>query len=196
MSGSYHGGDGWTMIERVDKLLKDTPAIYLGEEPFDKARTLAKKISSGRGLASAVKALEAQRESAEDETLKAELDRMHAAVVRYRDRAIERAEGFVGTKPKRVVSRLKSLHKQLKGTSLGADVEAKIESWSASEDLETAIGIQKKFEKIVRSFEKLKESKRTDAVVERTVKKLEALIEGRESLPIAATVEAYLADLR
>ena len=68
--------------------------------------------------------------------------------------------------------------------------------WEASDDLKTAVEIQKKYEKIVRAFERLKEKKRTDTVIERVVKKLEALIEGREHLPIATTVEAYLADLR
>ena len=83
----------------------------------------------------------------------------------------------MGTQPKEVVPRLQSLLKQVKGTSLAAQVEAKIEIWEASEDLKTAIEIQKKYDKVVRGFEKLKEKRRTDAVVDRVVKKLEALIE-------------------
>ena len=34
MGGAYHGGDGLEMIEWVDRLLKETPAIWLGNEPF------------------------------------------------------------------------------------------------------------------------------------------------------------------
>ena len=48
----------------------------------------------------------------------------------------------------------------------------------------------------MKSYEKVKESKRTDALTERTVKKLEKLIDGKNGLPFTQTVEAYLKDLR
>ena len=35
MCGAYHGGDGLKMIEWVDDLHEKTPAISLGDEPFD-----------------------------------------------------------------------------------------------------------------------------------------------------------------
>ena len=44
MCGGYHGGDGLAMIDRVDKLLKETPEIYLGKEPFEAVPKLAAKL--------------------------------------------------------------------------------------------------------------------------------------------------------
>lgn len=196
MSGSYHGGDGLEMIEWVDKLLKDAPAIYLGKAPFEKIAPLAAKVSSGKSLGTAVKAIEGQLEAPSDEATKAELERLHALVTKYRDGRLARLEKMQGTQPSKVMKEAKSLAKTFKGTKLATEVEAALETYKDSETLAAGTKIEKSFRKIVKSFEKVKESKRTDALIEKTVKKLEKLIDGHGAVPFSQTVEAYLKDLR
>ena len=41
MCGDYHGGDGLKMIDLVDQLLADVPAMYLGKQPFTAVKRLA-----------------------------------------------------------------------------------------------------------------------------------------------------------
>ncbi len=194
MSGSYHGGDGWTMIEHVDAKLAEVPAIYVGAQPYEHASTLAKKIAMGR-LAGTVAKIEKGRQTPEAEA-RAELDRLHAAVKRHRDRAMADALALEGTRPSELVASLRKLSKALKGTTLVADVDAKLAAMEGSPGLAKALEIEKGFWKTARSWNKLKEKKRTEAAAARTVKKLEKLIAGSEDLPISETVEAFLADLR
>lgn len=195
MSGSYHGGNEWKMIEYVDAGLEKVPAVYVGTDPYAHVGKLAKSVSRGR-LAGTVGKIEARRKTAEDEASREELDRLYAAVQRYRDRALADALALEGTRPSEVLSGLEDLAKAFRGTALAAEVEAKLAEKAASADLKSAMVIEKGFWKAVRSWSKLKEKKRTEAAAARVVKKLEKLIAGRETLPIHATVEAFLADLR
>jgi len=196
MCGSYHGGDGWKMIEIVDELLKSAPAIYLGKEPFKKIAPLAAKVASNKALGGAVKQIDSKLSSAPDAETKAELERLMAVVTRYRDRRLAYATVIEGSQPSKVLPELKSLAKTFKGTSLGKEVTDRLAELEKSESLEQAVAIEKGFRKIVRSFERVKEKKRTDELIEKTVEKLERLIAGKEDLPISETVEAYLAELR
>ena len=196
MGGSYHGGDGLAMIDSVDKLLKDAPAIYLGPEPFERVGPLASKISSGKGLGGSLKTLEAQLAAAPDEVTKAELERLQALVVRYRDDEARRIDKMVGGQPSGVIPAMKDLVKTFKGTALGPDLETKLAAYEDSDALADAVKFEKDFLKIAKSFEKVKESKRTDALIASTVQKLEKLLEGRDALPFAQTVQAFLMDLR
>lgn len=196
MCGTYHGGDGLKMIEWVDKLLKDAPAIYLGKEPFKKIGTLATKVSTGKGLGASAKKLESQLAEPADAATKAELERLQAILVSYRDGKLARIEKMVGSQPGKVLGAMKSLAKDFKGTKLAEPVDEQLEEYGDSEALKTAVGIEKKFLKIVKSYEKVKESKRTDALMAKTAKKLDKLLEGNGALPFAETIEAFLKDLR
>jgi len=196
MGGSYHGGDGLEMIRYVDQLLAQTPAIYLGAAPFKKIGPLAHKVSSGKALGASVKRIDSVLAAPPDAATAGELKRLLALVVRYRDRKLQRALGLVGSEPDAVLGRLKQLARSFQGTSLAADVESELAVMQTSGDLKAAVGMQKKFRRIVKAFERVKEKKRSDALIEKTVQKLEALLVGHESLPFASTVEAYLADLR
>ena len=196
MCGSYHGGDGWKMIEIVDKLLKDAPAVYLGREPFKKIKPIADKVASGKGIGTATKQIDSKLASDPDDATKAELERLKEVVIRYRDHKLAVIERMEGGQPSQVIPELKKLARKFNGTSLAEPIDKRLEALEGSADHKASIAIEKGFGKIVRAFEKVKESKRSDALIEKTVKKLEKLIEGKEELPIAATVEAYLADLR
>ena len=88
------------------------------------------------------------------------------------------------------------LLKSFKGTKLAEPVQAKLDEYEDSDTLKDAVKLEKGFRKIVKSFEKVKEDKRSDKLIEKTVKKLEQLIEGKGALPFTQTVEAYLKDLR
>jgi hypothetical protein len=196
MCGSYHGGDGLEMIEWVEKLLKDAPEIYLGAEPFKRIAPLASKVSSGKNLGTAVKAIEGHLATAPDEATKAELDRLHAIVTQYRDQKLARLVKMQGSQPSEVIKEAKSLAKTFKGTKLAAEVDTALAGYEDSETLATGTKMEKAFRKIAKSFEKVKEAKRTDALIEKTVKKLEKLLEGNGAVPFAQTIEAFLKDLR
>ena len=45
MCGQYHGGDGLEMLTWIDRLLMDTPEIYLGKEPYKHEAKLADRKS-------------------------------------------------------------------------------------------------------------------------------------------------------
>ncbi len=196
MCGSYHGGDGLKMIEWVDKLLKDAPAIYLGDKPFQMIAALAKKVSTGKALGASVKKIEAGLVEPADAATKAELERLQALLVGYRDGKLARIEKMLGSQPSKALAAMKSLAKDFKGTKLATPIDSKLAEYKESETLKTAIGIEKKFLKIVKSYLKVKEDKRTDALMAKTAKKLDKLLEGNGALPFAETIEAFLKDLR
>lgn len=195
MGGSYHGGDGLKMIEWVDKLLEEAPAVWLGDEPFRAHARLAKAIESGRSLGGSIKKLDALRANPDSQG-RAELDRMHASLVTWRDRELAAARGKESSQPGEVLSSLKALQKATRGTSLAEPVDAALAEAKDSESLAAAVKHEKKFHKIVRSFERLKESKRTDVIVERTVAKLEKLLEEASGSRFSETISDYLSNLR
>ncbi len=194
--GSYHGGDQLKMIEWVDNLLKEAPAVYLGEEPFKKHAKLASKIASGKGLGGSLKKLDALVNTEADAGGKAELARILAGVTRYRDRELLAAAAMESAQPGKVVSSLKALQKIVKGSTLAAPVNEKLKEASESESLAAAIKLEKKFLKIIKSYEGTKESKRTEIMTDRVIAKLEALFEEGSASAFAATIEDYLANMR
>lgn len=196
MSGSYHGGDGWTMVEWVDKQLAEVPAVWVGEAPYERVEALARQIAKGKGLPALVKKLEDQRAASPEPDLAAELDRLHASVARHRDRVVRRALAAAGSAPGEVLPAVRELAKDLKGTGLGADVDARIAELEGSSELEAAVEMEKQFTKVTKAFLRLKDKQRTQGAVAKVIEKLEALLPGHESLPYAAVVEAFLANLR
>jgi hypothetical protein len=196
MSGSYHGGDGNRFIEIVDELLKTAPEIYLGPEPFTKIESLAQQVMKGKGLGTAMKKVDTTATAEADPETKAELERLGAVLTRYRDRKLAKALALEGGQPAGVLPALKGLAADFKGSSLAPDVEKNLEEMTASEALKTQIGMEKKFLAIQKKFEKTKDKMRTDAFIDSTVSKLQKLLEGNEALPFAATIEAFLAELR
>ena len=155
MCGAYHGGDGLKMIEWVDKLLEKTPAIYLGDAPFEHEAGLAAKVAKKKGLKAALTEIEKKLVDPEIEAAhKAELERLQAAIVDYRDRMVARAEELMATKPSETLPALKDLVKELEGTSIVEPVEARLSELSKSKDLKTALAVEKKLAKIVKGLEK------------------------------------------
>jgi hypothetical protein len=214
MCGNYHGGDGLKMIEWVDKLLADAPDIYLGREPFERLPDLAARIGAKRKLAAAVKEAEDKLGTTTDAAERAELERMLAGVKRYRDGALARTDKLIASRPSKALAVIDGLAAELAGTQLGADAEKRAKELRASDDLTRAIAIEKGFDKAVRALGKkkgCKECKRkgmrslqlgcaqcraaNKSAIAKTRKKLAALIEGADDLPITATVKEYLARL-
>ncbi|MHC4973935.1 MAG: nucleotide exchange factor GrpE [Planctomycetota bacterium] len=191
MCGAYHGGDGLEMIEWVDKLLKETPEIYLGKDAYPTVPKLAARIGAKKGLPGAVKEVETRLAAARGEE-KAELARLQAAVSRYRDRQLARAERFCATQPGRVLPTLEALGKDLKGTDLSAPVQEKLAGYKKSADLKRSIAVHKSFRKIVKRIEKLDPGKRRD----KEIAKVEKLAAENEGLPLAATMREYVSGLK
>ncbi|MHC4134897.1 MAG: hypothetical protein ACYS0K_07930 [Planctomycetota bacterium] len=191
MCGGYHGGDGLAMIEWVDKLLKKTPAIYLGEAPFASVPKLAARVGAKKGLPAAVKEVETRLAAARGEE-QAELVRLQTAVVRYGDRQLTRVERLYATQPARVLPTLEALAKDLKGADLAAPVEEKLAADKKSADLKRSIAVHKSFQKLVKRIEKLDPGKRRD----KEIGKIEQLAAENEQLPLAATMREYVSGLK
>ena len=216
MCGDYHGGDGLAMIEWVDKLLAQTPAIYLGEDPFRVEAALADQVGKKKNLKGALATIEKKLQAPDaGEAGEAELKRLQAAITDYRDRMLASADTLLRSKPSETLPALKVLSKEFGGTSLAEPIDARIAELTGSKDFKDALAIEKKLAKIVRSMEKRKPCKgckrkgldglnagcstcrtASKAVIEKTLKKLDALIEGKEHLSISKAVERYAASWR
>lgn len=211
MCGAYHGGDGLAMIEWVDKLLEATPAIWLGEKPFEEHADLAERVSSGKQTAKAV----AELELALDQGGGAELERIHAGLVRFRDRGLARADALLATQPSEVLASLGALVDTLGAdTALAAPVIAHRAKLSDGEGLKTAIGVARELAKLEKSLSKLKPCKTckreghkahvsgcetcSDDNSRRLAglrKKATELLGRSSELPIGSRVEGFLASL-
>ncbi len=196
LGGSYFGGDQLAMIAAAEKLVKAAPAIYVGRVAFRHLAPLAQKVGVGKGLLGNVRRLESILAAPPDAETKAEAVRLLAAVRRYRDRQLAYVAALEGSRPSALLPAMKTLAKRFRGTDLGKAVDRALTTYVASTELKDAVGIEKKFRRIVKAYEKVKESKRTDALTAKAVKKLEALLEGHGALPFADVIEAYLMDLR
>ena len=211
MCGAYHGGDGLKMIEWVEELLEKTPAIYLGDAPFEHEAALAAKVEKKKALKAALAEIERKLADAEiDDARRTELERLQAAVVDYRDRMVARAEELLATKPSETLSALKDLVKELAGTSIVEPVQTRLAALSKGPDVKTAVAVEKKLAKIVKGLEKRSPCEACDksgheslnaacaackeearSAIGKALKKLDALIEEAGELPIAATVRRY-----
>jgi len=194
MCGAYHGGDGLKMIEIVDKLLASAPTIYLGKEPFTAFPKLAKQVGSKKNLPAAIKEIARRNAADPGRGEKTELDRLAAAINDYRTRMLARAEKLMAENPTEVVPALSALQKDLKGTPLVADVDAKLTEARKSADLRASITIWKSYRKTMKRLEKMDEP--SAKAKSKAADKLEKLIAGHESLPVAATVRATIEQLR
>ncbi len=192
MCGQYHGGDGLEMLTWIDRLLMDTPEIYLGKEPYKHEAKLAKQISKKKSLPSAIKQIET-RLATEPRASEGELQRLHDALKGYRDSRLSRADGFIAKQPSRVLPIVKALAKDFKGTQLGQPVGTRLKELSAQKELKAAVAAEKSFKKIMKDLYK---RERTAKAMARARKKLQALINKNAALPYAETLEKALAELK
>jgi len=211
MCGNYHGGDGLKMIEWVDELLEKTPAIYLGDAPFEHEPALASKVAKKKSLKASLVAIEKKLADGElDDAHRAELERLKGGIADYASRMLAHAEELMATKPSETLPALKGLVRELGGTSIVEPVELKLSALSKSKGLKTAVAVEKKLAKIVKGLEKRDPCKACDRkgheslnaacstckdeaakAIGKALKKLDALIEEAGELPIAATVRRY-----
>jgi hypothetical protein len=194
MCGDYHGGDGLKMIEIVDKLLKDVPAIYLGKEPFVAVPKLAKQIGKKKNIAAALKEIDRRLAADAGREEKVELERLKAAITDYRDRMLARAEENLAKDPPEVIPGLTALQKDLKGTDLATPVDTKLAEMRKSADLRASIAMWKSYQKTMKRLDKMKEP--TAKARAKAADKLEKLIEGKDSLPVTKTIRASIDQLR
>ncbi|MDJ0975876.1 MAG: hypothetical protein QNJ98_15555 [Planctomycetota bacterium] len=209
MCGAYHGGDGLGMIEWVDRLLEEAPAIWLGEEPFVHLKPLADQVASGKKLGAAALALETRPEGG-DEAEAAEAKRLLDALTAWRDRHVAQAERLMATQPKEVLDAYGDLAKALKGSALAEPATSRIAELKGSAELKHSIALQKKLEKAKKKIDKLdvpKEAKKRGLkafslddpacrkahakTLAKAAERLRKAIAEHADLPIAKTIEAY-----
>jgi len=195
MGGAYHGGDRWTMIDVVDELLAKTPDIYLGPEPFEQIEELVSLVVKGKHLGAVVKKIDRALANDPDAATKAELERLLGCLALYRDRRLAYVASLEGSDPSGVIPALKGIAKELKGTSLAAEVESRLTAASRSKTLAAALDLQKQFRRIRKRYESVKPKKRTDALNEKTLKKIEALLEGRDELLFTEVIQSWMVTL-
>ncbi|MHC4452552.1 MAG: TlpA family protein disulfide reductase [Planctomycetota bacterium] len=192
MCGDYHGGDGLKMIDWVDKLLKATPEIYLGKEPYVHFDKLAKQISKKKNLPGALRELDKHSEATPGREQLAELARLKKAIVNYRDRMLETANEFMETDPTKVIGSLSGLSKEFKGSALSPEIDSKLSELRKSKELRTSIDLFKRYSKELRRLEKNPSPK----MKKKSADKLEKLIAGKEDLPVTKTIRAKIEELR
>lgn len=209
MCGAYHGGDGLEMIEWVDRLLEEAPAIWLGEEPFTHLDVLAKQVEAGRKLGDVASLLE-NRPAGGDAAEDAEAKRLLDALTAWRDGHAAQAERLLASQPKRVLAAYADLAKALKGSALAEPATARAAALKGSPELKNSIALAKKLEKAKKKIDKLdvpKEAKRRGLKLfsiddpdcrkahakslARTAAKLRKATAEHPDLPIAKAIEAY-----
>ncbi len=217
MCGNYHGGDGLKMIEWVDDMLEKAPELWLGEDAFATYAKLADQISAKKHLDKAVIELEALRgaeSAAPSEESMAELDRLHAALVRYRDRGLVSANGLLASRPSEAVPALTTLSAEMGNSELGEPVSERLAAVDGSDELKRAVALEKDFLKQKKRIEKAKPCKTckraghkqhnlgcTECAESNTKtlasmrKKLDALLEDADGLPFKATLESFRSSL-
>ena len=155
MGGRYHGGDGFAMIDWVDRLLKDAPAIYLGREPFGEHARLAEQVSSGRDLKSALARLHREVDASDGEPT-GELARIVDGVERWRDRELARIGRLLATRPSAAIQSLQELSREMGKSGLGQPVADRLQELDGSNELATAVRIEQSFAKLKARIDKLK----------------------------------------
>lgn len=192
MCGDYHGGDGLKMIELVDKLLADVPAIYLGKAPFVAVAKLAKQVGKVERLPAAIKAIDKMLAEQPSPDQAGELKRLAAAIEDYRKRMLNKVEQLHASAPSQILPHLKKLQKQFVGTAGGVEIGAQLKALSQSKQLASSVRIDKSYRK---AMAKLGKKKQTPRLKRSTAKRLEKLIAGHEALPISKKVRAAITDL-
>ncbi len=139
MGGAYHGGDGWAMFGIVDELLAKTPAVYVGPEPYVLLEDLAAQASKGKRLGDVAKKIDRALAGDPDAAKRTELERLRAALTRYRDQRMGYAANLENSAPGEVLPTLAVLARTFKGTTLAAAVEAKQSELKASERLAAGV---------------------------------------------------------
>lgn len=92
--GPYHGGDGTEVLDRVRKMLKDVPHVYMGRAPFESHTALAKKFERPSSLAEGIAELAAALEKAPEDK---ELMRLAKGLERHRDRELAKLNRALAT---------------------------------------------------------------------------------------------------
>jgi len=195
MCGAYHGGDGLAMIDWVTKLLKETPPIYLGREPFKSVADLAERIAWKKKFPAPIRELELRLEEGAAGAEGWELKRLHKVVEAWVDTSLKRAIGpLYQTQPSQVVPFLTGLSKELKRTQLGRKVDSYLKDAKNAPNLKDSIAIEKVFVKARAKYEKA-DARTRRAAAASARKKLAKVTDGKDELPITRTVKAWLAEL-
>lgn len=195
LAGPYHGGDGSTMIQVVDRLLAEMPVIYLGRTRFAQIPELASQVAAGKHLGAAVKKLDRGLAGEPDAETRAELQKLLGLVTRYRDRRLVYVASLEDSDPARVLPELKHLAKEFKGTSLAGPIDARLAEAGKSKTLAAALELQKQYLRIRKRYESVKPKKRTEEFIEKIEAKLEALLEKSEGVLFAEVVRVWMEDM-
>lgn len=192
MGGPYHDGDGWTMIRVVDRLLAETPEIDLGPQVFERIEPLVTLVKKGKHLGAVVQKIDRALLNEPGAETKSELERLLTTLARHRDRRLVWVESLEGSDPQRVIPVLKEMAKAYKGTSLAAEVDSKLGALSTSKSLASAVELQKRYDRIRKRYESVKPKRRTEALNEKTLEKLEALLEENGTSLFAEVIRSWM----
>ena len=170
-AGGHHGGDGMEMVRWVDRLLKETPAIYLGEEPFTAIPDLAAAVAARKNLAATVLEIEKRLGNEGGSAAeRSELARLLTTVRAHRDAELGRVERDLANDPERVLPRLTALKRDLEGTSLVSVVAHRLQTLQETGELKNALHVHKAFDQIVGRLEKRKACKECRRAGQRRVR--------------------------
>jgi hypothetical protein len=196
LAGTYFGGDGRAFVQKTEDLVAKAAAVWVGDAPFAVHADLARQVAAAHGLNRVAKRIESLLAAQPEDASRTELERLQGALARWRDQRLAYARALEGTRPCDVLREVKQVDHDLHGTALGAPAAQALKSLSASKRLKDGCAVEKHWRSLVRAYERVKEGHRSEAFIQQTVKKTEALVEGRDDLPVVATVRAWLARVR
>lgn len=153
---------------------------------------------------------------AADETAKAECQRLLDVLTNYGEAKLNAALCLIGTTPTELIPTLNALEKELAGSAFAAEkITKSIAEFKASPDLKTAIKLDGESKTHLKSLERLKSCENCMRSGTKTFKpgcssckevnqkkiadisaKLEALIEGKDSLPIAKKIRDAITGIK
>lgn len=150
--GPYHGGDGKAVLDRVRKMLREVPRIYVGKALYTTHEKLAKSIASGKKLGRALKTLTQAIEETPDDP---ELKRLVAAVERHASEQQRHFERKLATQAKPALKGLMALAKEFRGTPWGGELVQRAEELAGKDRRKENESAAKKLAKILQAWDHL-----------------------------------------
>jgi len=151
----HQGGGGgnedrdFRMLDRwIAPLLAKVPALYLGDAPFKELADVAAKIEVLEDLPANIKAVEQVLADQDVGAKHDEAERIHDALLRYRDLRLERVKAAYESDPDTVVPALRELSAAFAGTKLGKPVADELDKVQHTKVLSHARAWHKAYAKV------------------------------------------------
>jgi len=139
----------------LDDTMKNAPDPLVGEYPYKKLKSLADQISQHKGFGSIMSQLRKKAESS-DADEKAEAGNLMERLIRFANRATEKAEGKKASEPLNAFNLYQEIATLFKGDEIGDNAEKVVKSFKEDKAFQDNVNADKEFEQIIGEMEKMK----------------------------------------